>query len=531
MFTKTLRNYLLLILIILLAAFLRLWLLGQVPISMSDDEIRGVYTSYSIAHSGKDVYGNFMPVVFKMDSANTFAQVPIYFSSLFFLFSDLNSFTARLPYALSGVLSVLFFYLALRKIFDNKLALFSSFVLAVSAWHIQLSRFAIETDIALFMYIIGIYFFLFAKNRTKLIILSMTFFILAFYSYVATKVVFLPLLIILTWYRFTYLNKKHLLIILATILIAFGSFSYLSITQDATRYTSNGFFFFQDKEKIAFSVELERRASSEPGIIETLYHNKLTYLTRVFATNYLTAFSPQYLFLNQEASGIYSIWGRGEMYIFELPLFIIGFLYLFLKKRKEFYLVLLLLLISPLPSALGVNTPTWTSRSSFMIFWLCTFVGAGIYYLIMSFKNKNYRYLLIVLITLAYLYSIFGYLFQYYYDWSKANAKYFSKSTKDLVYKIGDYKKDGKIVLVAGATQNTFLHYAFYNKLDPKLVQENISKYPVKFSNFTFQKECLETIPNGVVYIASVSCKYKTPPSSTIKTHDNVETIWNIYEK
>lgn len=526
------KEFILLVLIIILASALRLWMLGQVPISMSDDEIREISASYSIAHTGKDVYGNFLPVVFNQDGFNTYGLVPIYARSLFFLFLDLNSFTGRLPYALSSIFSVILLYLIVKKLFNGKIALISSFALSISVWQLQLSRIAIETNISLFLYLLGIFIFLYSKNKTKLIVLSMTILFLAFYSYSAFKIFFLPLMFVLIWYKFKELTKKHILIIIATIIFAFVSFGFLSITQNASKYSSNvgAPFFFLDKSQTALSVELERRASNEPQIIKAVYHNKFTYWSRIFATNYLTAFSPQYLFLNQEASGIYSIWGRGEMYIFELPFFIIGFLFLFLKKRREFYLVLLFLLISPLPSALGIGTPTWTSRSGFMVFWLYTFVGAGIYYLL-TFKKQNYRYLAFILIILFYLYAVVGYVFQYYSDWSRSNAKYFSKSTQDLIYVLNNYKSKGKKVIVAGTGGNTFLHYAFYNKLDPKLVQANMSKNSIKFDNFTFQKDCLLKIPDNLVYIAPAGCKYEATPSSKIKTFDTNEAVWNIYEK
>lgn len=538
---KVFLNLLPLIFVIILASILRLWMLGQVPISMSDDEIREVYNAYSIAQTGKDAFGNFLPLVFKMDGANTYGQVPIYVSSLFFLVSDLNPFTSRLPFALSGIISVVFLYAIIRKIIDDKVALLSSFVLAVSVWSIQMTRFAIEIDMAVALYLAGIYFFLDFKKNTKILLLSMLFFFLAFYTYAATKILLVPILLILVWYRFKDLSKKHILIILITIILSFGSFAYLSITQDASSYSSAGGapFFFMDQSKTSMEVELERRASNTPGIIETLYHNKLTYWTRVFTVNYLGAFSPQYLFLSQESNGIYSIWGRGEFYIFELPLALIGLFYLFLKKRKEFYLILMLLLISPLPSALGVNAPTWTSRSGFMLFWMCVLIGVGIFALLTLYKNKTYRYLIFIIISLLYLYAVVGYVSQYYFDWSKSNAKYFSKSTKDLVYLLNAYKAKGKEVVVSGAAVNTFMHYAFYNKINPKLIHENINNNPIKFDNFTLTQECLQSLTknspdlalDNKVYISSVKCEYKVKPSFQIKTYDNTEVVWNIYEK
>lgn len=529
MFSKTLRSYLPLILIILLAATLRLWQLGSVPISMSDDEIRDTYHSFSIAKTGNDYLGNPLPLVFSADGFSTYGPLPIYSSSLFFLFFPLDSFSARLPYALAAILTVVCLFFIAKKLFNNKIALLSAFVLSVSVWHIQLSRFVMESNFGLFSYSLAIVLFLYSNKKSKLILASMLVFILAFYSYVAHKFFLLPTVITLTWYKFKEYSKNQLLMIFAVAVFAVLTYMVLGLTQKALNYSGVPFFFL-DKEKTSLNVELERRASTEPNFIKTIYHNKFTYWGKTFATNYLFAFSPQYLFLNQEASGIYSIWGRGVMYMFELPLLVLGMMCLYIKKKKEFVVVLIFLLTSPLPSALGVNTPTWMSRSELMVLWLSIFVGAGIYYLVTMFRNMSYRYLIASLIILAYLYSVVGYLSQYYYDWSRSNAKYFSKSTKDLVYKIKDYKKQGKMVLVAGATQNTFLHYAFYNKLDPKLVQENIVKYPIKFDNFIFQKECLEKIPTNLVYIASNNCRYKITPKSVIKTYDNIETIWNIYE-
>ena len=528
------KPYLPLVFVIFLAAALRLWQLGNVPMSMTDDEIRLVYSGYSIAHSGKDAFGNFLPVVFHMDGASTYGQIPIYITSLFFLFLPLNPFTARLPFALSGILSVVLIYFIIKKILNNdKIALFSAFALSVSVWSLQLTRFAIEIDMAITLYLAAILTFLYSKKNLKLLLASMVLFFLSFNTYAATKIISIPLMAALVWYKFKDLARKDIIIITATIILAFGSFAYLSITQGGSNYSSPGGapFFFQDKAKTDLNVELERRASDEPNLIKTLYHNKFTYWGRIFTSNYLTAFSPQYLFLNQEANGIYSIWGRGELYIFELVFLVMGLAYLFIKKRKEFYLLLLLLLIAPLPSALGVGEPTWTSRSGFMIFGLYAFTGAGIYSLFTLFKDRRYKFLAIFIIMALYIYGVGGYLFKYYYDWSQTNAKYFSKSTKDLVFKLDDYKRQGKTVVVAGATVNTFMHYAFYDKITPQLVQSNINKSPIKFNNFVLYRECLTSIPNNLVYIASINCKYSATQSAFIKEFDSPETVWNIYEK
>lgn len=541
-FIKFKKEFIFLLIIIAFASFLRLYKLDVVPVSMTDDEIRLVYSGYSIAHSGKDAYGNFLPLVFHITGASTYGQVPIYITSLFFLFLPLSPFVARLPFALSGILSVILIYFIIRKILNNgKIALASAFVLSVSVWSLQLTRFVIEIDIAVALYLSAILAFLYSKKNLKLLLISMFLFFLAFNAYAATKIIFIPLMVVLVWYKFKDLAKRDIVMVALTTILAFGLFAYLSIAQGASSYTSVGGapFFFLDKVKTNLSVELERRGSIEPNLIRTLYHNKFTYWSRIFSTNYLTAFSPQYLFLDQEASGIYSIWGRGELYLFELPLFFIGAFYLFSKKRKEFFLILMLLLISPLPSAVGINSPTWTARSGFMVFGLYAFVGAGIYRSITLFKDKRYKSLITLIIIVLYIYGVGGYLFQYYYDWSRTNAKYYSKSTKDLVYTTNKYTKEGKKVIISGASTVEFLHFAFYNKINPKIVQSKINQSPVEFDNVIITQGCFinpldnpyKFIPSGTVYISNVLCKYNVKPTSKITTYQNEEVMWNIYLK
>ena len=525
------------VLVIFLAAFLRLWKLGQVPVSLADDEMREAYTSYSIAQTGKDYLGNYLPIVIKIAGYNQWSQSSIYIASLFYKFLPLNPFTARLPYALFGILSVIFFSLVVKEIFGNRVvALLSAAALSVSLWHIQLSRVAMDIDTSLFMYIAGIYFFLKSKNKTYLLILSMFFFFLGFYGYGATKVIFIPLIIILIWYKFRDLTRKYLLIILTMVVLAVGSYTFLSITQNAASYSGNP-FFFQNKKETAWAVELERRASVEPGIIETAYYNKFTYWGYTFCDNYLSAFSSQFLFLGAERDGRFAVFGRGALYLIELPLLVLGILSAYFRKRKEFYLIGALLLISPLPS--GVSGTTWMSRSGFMIFPLFMFIGFGIYSLIMLFKKDRYKLIIALVILLGYLYSVFGYVSQYYYDWSRVNAKYFSRSTQDLVYLVHNYKDKKKEIIVSGPDEINFIFYAFYNNVSPAQVQKVLKNKPIKFENITFQYPCIN---NGIgdpknsmaadtVYISPVSCHNKAKPDSIIRTYDNTEDVLKVFVK
>ncbi len=52
------------IIILLLDIFFRLWKLSQYPIQLNHDEVSQAYDAISIAQTGKDIYGNFLPTIF-----------------------------------------------------------------------------------------------------------------------------------------------------------------------------------------------------------------------------------------------------------------------------------------------------------------------------------------------------------------------------------------------------------------------------------------------------------------------------------
>ena len=360
--------YLALILIVLLASVLRLWNLGEMPSGITNDEAGYIYSSYSILKTRKDLVGNFMPFSFNLD--NSFSPVPVYLIIPFLSFYGISPFSGRLVFALAGIGNVILIFLIAKSLFNSKIAFFSAFMMSVSAWHLQVSRMAYDGGIALFFYLLGIYIFLknIKNENTKKILLSLPFFLLAFYSYHATKIYFLALILVLfIVFKKELLKKKKvfLLLLFGTIIILF-SFLYISITQDVTR---GSVFLFKD-DKAAKMVNWEREKNSAPPILKTIFSNKPLYFLRVIRENYLEAFSPQFLFLYGETSGLSSIYGvsfRGVMYIIELPLLILGFIFLLNNKNKKIRnLIILLLIISPLPSTFTKDR-TYVMRSIMMM--------------------------------------------------------------------------------------------------------------------------------------------------------------------
>src|SRR4030043_2230661 len=104
-----------LIAIILVAFFLRFWKIDKVPVSLFGDELDVGYQAYSILKTGRDYYGNLMPMHF-----HSLAEwrTPIYLYSAVptVAIFGISPLGVRLPAAIFGILGIYVLYLLVREI-------------------------------------------------------------------------------------------------------------------------------------------------------------------------------------------------------------------------------------------------------------------------------------------------------------------------------------------------------------------------------------------------------------------------------
>ena len=155
------------ILIMVLAFGLRIFKLGQNPPSLYWDEASLGYNAYSIATSLHDEHGEFLPlarfIAFGDYKPPGYVYAIVPWSYLF----GLNEFSVRLPSMIAGFLMVVITYFLTLKLFQKvKMALLSSFILAISPWALQFSRAAFEANLAAFFNLTAVYFF-FSSHKKK----------------------------------------------------------------------------------------------------------------------------------------------------------------------------------------------------------------------------------------------------------------------------------------------------------------------------------------------------------------------------
>ena len=147
------------ILVLFIAAVLRIWKIDRVPVSLFSDELDVGYQAYSILKTGRDYFGNFLPLHFQ-SYADFRAPFYIYSSVPTVAVFGISPFGVRLPAVIFGVFGVWGIYLLAKEIFkDKKLGILASLFLAISPWHLQYSRAAFEATMLLAFLLFGLYFF------------------------------------------------------------------------------------------------------------------------------------------------------------------------------------------------------------------------------------------------------------------------------------------------------------------------------------------------------------------------------------
>ena len=181
--------------ILILGLFARLWLFGRVPEDINQDEAFAAYEAYSLLHYGKDSAGYAFPVYLTawgsgMNALESYLMMP--FIALF----DLEIRAARLPQLITGCLSLWVLYLTVRRLRDERTALCAMFLLAICPWHVLLSRWGLESNLAPGFLLFGFYFFLRGLEDRRMLPLSALFYGLSLYAYATIWPIVPPVLLL-----------------------------------------------------------------------------------------------------------------------------------------------------------------------------------------------------------------------------------------------------------------------------------------------------------------------------------------------
>lgn len=198
---KTIFPVVMFVLIFLLASFLRLYHLGDLPMGLSWDEAAIGYNGYAIFHTRRDEWLVKLPVTFQ-SFGDYKAAAAIYLDALSTAILGLTPFGIRFPMALAGIATTIGVFFLAYELFQKKsIALLAMFFTAISPWNVHYSRMAFESGIAVAAISWGLFFFLRGLRKGVYLVVSGLFFAVSLYAYHSPKI-FLPLLGLVVAARF-----------------------------------------------------------------------------------------------------------------------------------------------------------------------------------------------------------------------------------------------------------------------------------------------------------------------------------------
>jgi Dolichyl-phosphate-mannose-protein mannosyltransferase len=126
------------------------WRLGDAPIYLSPDEAIISVDAHTLATTGRDVHGSFLPLFFRIQLPGEsrmgwFTPIIFYLSALVLKALPLSEGVVRIPSMLVGVVNVVLLYFVGRRLFQAEpLAIVAAALLALTPAHFILSRYALD---------------------------------------------------------------------------------------------------------------------------------------------------------------------------------------------------------------------------------------------------------------------------------------------------------------------------------------------------------------------------------------------------
>lgn len=489
----------LLITILIIAAFLRIFNLGQ--LSLFGDELDVGYHAFSLLKSGRDYSGNFLPLQ-PRSLAEWRTPVFIYSTIPTVAIFGISTLGVRLMPVIFGILNVYLIFVLFRrlnsqnkKIFKINLEYFAALFLSINPWHIQYSRAAFEVTQMLSFLLLAIIFLLYAlKNKGRKLWLSVFFFMLMPWTYNTPKLfipLFLASLFIIYFKKIISFNKNNLVkAIIAGLVLGLPLIFNIFSGQGSARFSNISLLNDPNLE----NVVSEQRDFD--NVNSRIYHNKLTYFSSKFVSNYLSSFSPEFLFLQGDNNLRHSINNYGQFYAIEIIVLILGVIYFFgiYKNKRLKYLLASWLILAPVPSALTVDGASHATRLILLLPALIILNTFGLYYL-STLINKLFGKLLVIIYLTILIINMAFFMHAFFIHNPQEAGQWWHTGWKESVLFIEENKNIYDKIMVSMKDEPAWIFYAAYTHLDPE-----------KFQNFNPEKDnnidnvYFESIPENSVY-------------------------------
>lgn len=461
--------------IVVIAAILRLYRLDSLPPSLEWDEVATGYDAYSILRTGKDQYGNFLPLTIRsLDDYKP--PLYTYLTTLSIALLGWNDFSVRFPAALLGVLAVATTYGMTNALLRNrKIALLTALLLAISPWHVNFSRLALETNSTIFFTTAGVWAFLSGLRKGKYLIVSSILFGLDLFLYHNARV-FVPVFIVIllaVYFRELRQHKKAVVVFLTIMgIFILRLIPIATSIEGQMRFAGTSVFTEATPLDIADTKELYRRmrlADGEQGVsmYGRIFHNQYVLFGLKILNNYLTHFDPNFWVFTDDYPR-HHMPEMGIIYVIELPLLVAGFFFLARRfDRKVFIIIVAWILLAPIPAAVTRDVPH-ALRSEIILPAFQISIAAALAGFYSLLKNRfGWQKVLMGLVTLAYFVNVSFFLHKFLFHFARETSEYWQYGRREAALFTESVKDRYQRILVSPRLGQPHIFWLYYLRYDP----------------------------------------------------------------
>lgn len=451
---KKLCRYIILILIILLASFVRLYGIGTFPGNKAiwQDEAIAGYNAWALGNYGRDMWGYVNPVYSNAWGSGQ-SMLQTYIMIPFIKLIGLNTFSIRLPMAILGIISVVCFYLLLRegnKFWEEKelVPIIGAFIMAIMPWNIMISRWALDCNFFPGILLLSVVFAIKSIDDSRYIVGFFFFYGISLYAYAAPWIVMPFLLLGIVAYLLIFHTRWDKNWTIGVTVLTIEALPLILFVLVNLGYIN------EIRTSIISIPRLDRFRGGEVGI-----HNLLVYLKR---TMQIIVWQTDEYYWN-------SIGNIGIYYKISLPFIIIGALASFIRMIKEVkkhpadvfiweWFVCALILGSLIYPDIG--------KINIVHMPIIYFAAVGISTVVYLLKNKKMHYAILMAITCLYVAKFANFCQYYFTEYNDIIAGVFVEGIDEAVRYADGLEKENVYV----DSSISYGQLLFYSKLNPEIV-------------------------------------------------------------
>lgn len=492
---------LLFVVVVVLSFFLKIYKLGQIPVSLYWDETAMVVDAKSIAQTGKDMHGNSWLQAMFPSYGDYKLPVYIWLASISVRIFGVSEFSLRLVSVLFGTAQMLVLMILGQKLLSRiKLEKSEKYVFSLSIliittitpWIFHFSRVSFEGFVGQFFVTLSMLCLLFTDKRKWMWMLVVITGALAVYSYYSVRFVW-PVLLLISIFLPT--SKKitqqswvsKISFVIWPLLAGILWLACLIPLFTSPHYQASQTFRLStpsilNEEKFIIQSNQLREVAGNGVISRVVYHRNVLKL-RAVLQQYAEHLNPTFLFLQGDQNLRHGTGTAGLLLLASSPFLVIGIFYLWQRERRVLFFLVIWWMIGILPAAIPLSSPH-ALRSLNSLSPLLLFTSIGLFLTILKLsmiKLQKVEWWVSLFLVLFLGVNSVSFFHDYFSHYNLRSASQWQAGYKKLALYIDQYRHEVQTVWVDIGDDRFYLWLLAYGTFDAQQIQQlPFEKYQLK---------------------------------------------------